>query len=164
MTHACRLQPTAWAVLAAAALLPAAPAHADNCEPIRAAIEAKMRAGGLPNPQLLVVDAGATAPGRVVGNCGNGTRKIVHTGAGPGATATTSADARAAAPVEAARPKPRPAASQDDQIPTECRDGTVVLGPNCNNPRAPRLPAVDTAAPAAPASTAAPRAKVASAP
>ncbi len=127
-----------------------AQAQTDNCEPIRASIEARMRAGGLPVPQLQVVDSSATLAGRVVGSCGNGARKIVHTGAG---AAGTPANAVPAAPLEAERRKPRPAAGKDDNIPTECRDGTVVMGPNCSDVRAPRLPGVgvvaDQPAPAA---------------
>lgn len=142
---------------AAAALLlllcaPAqAQAQADNCEPIRASIEARMRAGGLPAPQLQVVDTSATLAGRVVGSCGNGSRKIVQTGAG---TAAAPADAPTAAPLEAERRRPRPAAGKDDNIPTECRDGTVVMGPNCGDARAPRLPGMGVVAvkPAAAAS------------
>lgn len=89
------------AALAAGAL--AAPA-ADNCEAIRAQVDAKVRAGGVSEFRLEVVDAQAKVAGKVVGSCALGTRKIVYT-------------ARAAS---------APAAGE--RVLTECRDGSVTYG------------------------------------
>lgn len=111
--------------LALASLSPAA--WADNCDAILDGIASRVRAGGLVNASLLVVDAGAVQTGRVVGSCANGTRRIVLLPADrPGAAA-------AAAPVPAASAAPH------DGIPTECKDGTIVIGPDCSNPRAVRM-------------------------
>lgn len=96
----------AWA---GAALLAIAPmCGAQTCEALRGQIDAKIRAGGVARFELEVVDAGATLPGRVVGRCDLGRRKIVYR--------------PDAAP--AVRPKPAP-------ILTECKDGSVSLGGDC---------------------------------
>lgn len=81
----------------------AAPA-ADNCESIRAQVEAKVRAGGVAEFRLEVVDAQAKVAGKVVGSCALGTRKIVYT-------------ARAAS-----------APASAERVLTECRDGRVTYG------------------------------------
>ena len=86
-------------------------AQAGNCEPLREQIAARFKAGGLPQVQLVVVDAAASTPGRVVGTCERGTRKIVQQGASP------------AAPDRPAR--------RDEPLLTECRDGTVQMGGTC---------------------------------
>ena len=80
-------------VLAPLALYAGAATAADNCDGIAAQIDARMRAGGLHDFALVVVDASVTTSGRVVGTCGSGTRRIVHVAAagpvGAGATAAT---------------------------------------------------------------------------
>ena len=91
--------------------------HADNCETIASQIEARMRAGGLPSPRLITVGRGTTTGGRVVGSCANGSRQIVLVGG--------SAAAGGAA-----------ASAPSDNIPTECKDGRVVRGPDCSRPAA----------------------------
>ena len=89
--------------------------HSDNCEPIAQQIEARMRAGGLPTPRLIVVDKGTASAGRVMGSCANGSKQILQV-AGP-----------------ASNDRPSPAS---DNIPTECKDGRVVRGPDCSKPAA----------------------------
>jgi hypothetical protein len=86
-------------------------AQAGNCEPLREQIAARFKAGGLAQVQLVVVDAAASAPGRVVGSCERGTRKIVQLGAGG--------------------MPPKAASRQDEAILTECKDGTVRMGGTC---------------------------------
>jgi hypothetical protein len=86
-------------------------AQAGNCEPLREQIAARFKAGGLAQVQLVVVDAAASAPGRVVGSCERGTRKIVQLGAGG--------------------MPPKAAPRQDEAILTECKDGTVRMGGTC---------------------------------
>ncbi len=82
-------------------------AHAtDNCEAIRGAIEARIRAGGIANPVVTVVDAAQNAPGRVVGSCAMGSRKIVYL--------QGDAAPRSSAPIL-----------------TECRDGSTPVDGRC---------------------------------
>ena len=97
-------------LLAALATVPAA-AQVGNCEPLREQIAARFKAGGLQQVQLMVVDAAASTPGRVVGTCERGTRKIVQV--------TTGATA------------PRPPARSDESLLTECSDGRVQMGGSC---------------------------------
>ena len=166
----------ATAALALALLIPGAAraqgaaAPTDNCEGIRQQIEARYRAGGLPGVQLQVVGAGSGG-GRVVGSCGSGSRQIVLVNAG------AAAPRPAERPVERApdrpgerpgeRPADRPPERSADKIPTECKDGSVVIGPNCDDPRAVRMtpaeiassvaaPPATPASPATPATTATP--------
>ena len=113
-------------------LLAAGAASADSCDAIKAQIEARIRGtgNGLANFTLSAVDNAASAPGRVVGNCAGGARKILMTGvapvnAGTGSVATVSAAARPAAAVQAA-----PGRSTDNLI-TECNDGTMSVGGSC---------------------------------
>ncbi len=93
-----------------ALLLASAPAAAVDCDTLRTQIEQKFRAGGVREPVLRIVDAAASAPGRVVGSCERGARKIVH-------------DSGRATPA-AARPR-------DDELLTECKDGRVQRGGHC---------------------------------
>lgn len=79
-----------------------------NCDPLREQIEAKVRASGVSNFTLQVVDAQAKVAGKVVGSCELGTRKIVYN---PGPAAAPAKD------------KPK-----DAKILTECRDGSVTYG------------------------------------
>lgn len=133
---------------------------ADNCGPIRQQIEQRFRAGGV-QPALAVVDAGLGAGGRIVGTCGNGRRQIVLLGQAavgsggdrPAARRTDAEDRaenRADRPVEA--PAERPAEREPaDKIPTECKDGSIVIGPHCDDPRAVRMTSAELAASLAPA-------------
>ena len=102
-----RLPLTLFVALACA---PAA-AQVGNCEPLREQIAARFKAGGVPQVQLVVMEAAASTPGRVVGTCERGTRKIVQVSNG------TSL--------------PRPAARSDEALLTECRDGRVQMGGSC---------------------------------
>lgn len=99
------------AALALAFLAPAS--HADNCEPIRAGIETRIRNSGVPSFTLSVVPAEARVPGRVVGTCARGTRKIVYV-------------ASAASP-----PAPGKPARDREPILTECKDGSTSVGGDC---------------------------------
>ena len=122
--------------LALAGLAPAA--WADNCDAIRDMIAGRFRAGGVPQANLVVVDAGSAKAGRVVGTCANCTRQIVLQAADKPAAAAASASAAAEGPVVAVATERAPAAPSDG-IPTECKDGTIVIGPDCSNPRAVRM-------------------------
>lgn len=86
-----------------------ASAQAITCDELQAQIEAKLRAGGLKSFSGVTVEAAASAPGREVGRCERGARKILYR---PG----TSAPAR------------------QEAILTECKDGSVSMGGNCKRP------------------------------
>jgi len=97
--------------------LAASASHADNCTALRDQIEAKIRASGVSNFNLVVVDGGGANVGRVVGSCARGTRNIVYQ---PGAAADRPA-AMSSAPARApARP-----------VITECKDGSVAADGRC---------------------------------
>lgn len=136
------------------------PPDIDNCGAIRLQIEARMRAGGIAQPALAVVEAGVARGMRVVGSCGNGRRQIVYLGNG-GAVANAGVERSAAQATEQAAAR-APATTPADNIPTECKDGSVVIGPDCDDPRAVRMTAAELAASLAPAPAAA-RASAASA-
>lgn len=105
------------AVTAVALSLAHLPGHAaSNCEAIQAEIADKFRAGGISQFRLSTVDMEASVPGRVVGRCEQGTKKIVFVQEG---------GAEAAAPPRAA------AAPRHPDVITECRDGSVVVGGDC---------------------------------
>jgi len=114
---------TAAALLALLALLAlaAAPAAASNCEAISAGIEAKIRAAGVARFTLGTVDAQAQVPGKVVGTCDRGARKIVYL-RGDEAAAAPPASAPAAAP---ARP------AKGSSVITECKDGSMPVDGRC---------------------------------
>ena len=80
---------------------------ANNCEAIQQQIEARIKASGATGWTLTTVPVDAQLPGKVVGQCDLGRRKIVY-------QAGTSAAARAEAPIL-----------------TECKDGSVSLGGDC---------------------------------
>jgi hypothetical protein len=124
---------------------PAAATPADNCGPIRQQIEARFRAGGV-QPALAVVAMGES--GRVVGTCGGGRRQIVLLGQVPlaaGAAATPVAVERSPRTAERA-PDRAPQREPADKIPTECKDGSIVIGPDCDDPRAVRMTSAELAA------------------
>ena len=111
---------------------------ADNCDAVSAQIDAKIRAAGVAAFTLATVDFNDSAPGKLVGTCGMGTKKILYTAsARPAAAAAAAASAAAAAAAAAstvARPSRRvakPTAARD--IITECKDGSMSLGGECRN-------------------------------
>jgi Protein of unknown function (DUF1161) len=97
---------------------------ADNCDDLRGQIESKIKAAGVTNFTVTVVDTAASAPGKVVGSCGKGAKKIVYlqTPATSGGAVSAAAQANKAA---------APAKKSGDAILTECKDGTVSVGGSC---------------------------------
>ncbi|MBK7061193.1 MAG: DUF1161 domain-containing protein [Rubrivivax sp.] len=85
---------------------------ADNCEAISAQIAARIQLPPGMSFTLNTVDVAASAPGRVVGSCARGSRKIVYL-------------------QSAAAPAGKPASAAPDNILTECKDGTVQRGGSC---------------------------------
>jgi methylmalonyl-CoA mutase cobalamin-binding subunit len=53
-------------------------AQTSSCETLRSEIEAKIRASGVAEFTLSVVDAATAAPGKVVGTCDRGAKKVVY--------------------------------------------------------------------------------------
>lgn len=100
----------------------ASPTHALTCEELKSQVEAKIRAAGVKHFSVVVTESSASAPGRVVGNCGQGTKKLLYTSVSSGASPAAPAGppASAAAPRHARPP-----------VLTECKDGTVTLGGDC---------------------------------
>ena len=90
----------------------------DICEPLREHIEFQIAGTGATGFAVIVVDADAEVAGKVVGTCARGARKLVYVRAS-GAQAT-GRPARPAATVVSR--------TEDADIITECRDGTVVRG------------------------------------
>lgn len=127
-------------ILAVLPLL-AGTAQANNCDAIRADIDARVRANGIGNHSLTVVDRAVLAPGRVVGSCDQGSKKILMTQPGvsavaavPGQAAAGPAAASAAGQPATGRREPRRSSATDDIL-TECRDGSIVTGPDCSKAR-----------------------------
>jgi hypothetical protein len=104
-------------------LLAGTASAASTCEELRTQIEAKIRANGVASFSVGVVDAGASAPGRVVGSCDRGARKIVYVQHPPAGSGT---------PGDATPGRP-PAPEKRDPVPilTECADGTVKVNGDC---------------------------------
>ncbi len=93
-------------------LLAANAVAASTCETLRTQIENRIAASGVARFRVTVVEAEAPAPGQVVGSCDMGRRKIVYL---PEPASTPPAQERGAAPII-----------------TECRDGSVRTGGDCN--------------------------------
>lgn len=79
-----------------------------TCDELREQVERKIRMGGVANPRVVVVDAAASAAGRVVGSCARGSRRIVYLPAQLGGAPRST-----------------------DSILTECKDGRVLRGGDC---------------------------------
>ena len=90
---------------------------AESCEALRAEIEAKISAAGVQSFTVSTVAVDDPAEGQVVGSCERGSKKIVYRREGAPGTPTTA----------------RPRGGGDDQILTECKDGTVSVGGACRN-------------------------------
>ena len=109
--------------LAAMALLAcsATASHAQGagCDAIRAQIDAKVRASGVNDFTLSVLDADTPSSGRVVGSCEMGTKKIIYE--------------RSASAQQPQRQPQSPGSKPGKSSPmiTECRDGSVSVGGTC---------------------------------
>ena len=115
-------------------LLLASTAQANNCDAIRADIDARVRANGMGNHSLSVVDRATVAPGRVVGSCDQGSKKILMIQPGLPTAAAGPAPAFAASQSTHSRHDSRRSSASDDIL-TECRDGSIVTGPDCSKTR-----------------------------
>jgi hypothetical protein len=80
------MQAISMATLLVVAAANAPSALANNCEQVKSDIAAKIDANGVPSYSLTVVDAGAAHDGKVVGQCGGNTKRIVYVRGGGGAS------------------------------------------------------------------------------
>lgn len=108
--------------LAAVLWLALTTAHAGNCEDIRAGIDAKIKATGVGNYTLTVVDAAASVSGKVVGSCDRGSKKIVYS------KESSAGEARTTPPAPI---RSKPSSPNSSTILTECKDGSVSVGGDC---------------------------------
>jgi Protein of unknown function (DUF1161) len=106
-------------------LLVGTASYADNCDTLREQIEGKIKAAGVASFSVVVVDSAANAPGKVVGTCAKGAKKIMYTqqSVAPG----TAMPANAASASKPSLPAKKAAAP----ILTECKDGSVSVGGSC---------------------------------
>jgi hypothetical protein len=104
-------------------LLRALPGWALSCDELQAEVEAKIRSNGVSQFSVAVVDANAAAPGKVVGSCDRGSKKLLYQPTGTAVPRTEQA-AKPAAPSQ--RPPRR-----EDPIPTECKDGSISMTGVC---------------------------------
>jgi len=106
-----------------AMLLASSASSASTCEELRTQIETKIRANGVAGFSVSIVEADASAPGRVVGTCDRGTRKLVYLNHGTAGARPSTA---------AAQDRPSTAVKRDTApILTECADGTVKSNGDC---------------------------------
>lgn len=121
----CRAAPAALALL-----LASTGAAASNCEAISAGIDARIRASGVARFTLSTVDAQANVPGKVVGSCDRGSRKIVYVKGDDGAP--SAAPAAPAAPAATAARASAPASPRKgSSVITECKDGSMPVDGRC---------------------------------
>jgi Protein of unknown function (DUF1161) len=99
--------------------------YADNCDSLRAQIEGKIKAAGVASFSVAVADSAANVPGKVVGTCAKGAKKIMYTQQSAAPSSTMPA------PAAAASKPPLPAKNPADAILTECKDGSVSVGGSC---------------------------------
>ena len=110
-------------VAAVAASLHAVPCVAAGCEDLRAEIEERIRKTGVAEFTVSIADASASAPGKIVGTCDRGTRKLLY-------TQTRSSTAGAGAPGASGAAPGRPV-KKVTPILTECKDGSVGMNADC---------------------------------
>jgi hypothetical protein len=107
----------------------ASAAHADNCDPIRAKIEAQIRDAGVARFSVTVAPNDTPVTGEVVGSCDNGQQKIVYTRGVAAVEAPAAAQPARPASPPPLRPVRRP--TPETEILTECKDGSVSRGGAC---------------------------------
>lgn len=100
----------------AAAMLQALPCSAVTCADLQAQVETRIRSAGVTQFSVSVVDASASSPGKVVGTCERGAKKLMYTQAASNSGADDA---------------PNRGGKKAQPILTECRDGSVSLGGDC---------------------------------
>lgn len=107
------------------------PAGAVTCESLQAAVEARIKAAGVAQFSVTVLDAQAATTDQVVGSCDLGRRKLVYrkgAPAGPAASATAQAATAGVSPTPGAMPA---APAGRPAVLTECKDGSVRTSGDC---------------------------------
>lgn len=102
--------------IAISALLTALPSLALTCDELRAEVETKIRSSGVAQFTISVADTDAVVPGKVVGSCDMGSKKLLYTQV----QVTDGANLAADLP-----------AKKNDVMLTECKDGFVSVAGNC---------------------------------
>ncbi len=113
---------------AASIVLASTASLADNCDALKSQIESKIKSAGVASFSVLVVEAEAKAPGKVVGTCAKGLKKIMY--AQNGAASAAPAAENSGATAVPAKTAPVPAKSGDGIL-TECKDGSTSVGGTC---------------------------------
>jgi hypothetical protein len=113
---------------AASIVLASTASFADNCDALKSQIESKIKSAGVASFSVLVVEAEAKAPGKVVGTCAKGLKKIMY--AQNGAASAAPAAENSGATAAPAKTAPVPAKSGDGIL-TECKDGSTSVGGTC---------------------------------
>ena len=106
-----------------AALLQTSPSFAVGCEALHAEVESKIRSAGVAQFSVSIVEASASTPGRVVGTCDQGKRKLLYVQARP-----SEAGPKAATAPRPVAPLP---AKKVETILTECKDGSASMNSDC---------------------------------
>lgn len=114
--------------LAASILLASTASFADNCDALKSQIESKIRSAGVASFSVLVFEAEAKAPGKVVGTCAMGLKKIMYAQNAAASAAPAAENAGATAAPTKTVPVP---AKPGDGILTECKDGSTSVGGTC---------------------------------
>ena len=110
-------------IMALAALLHALPGVAASCEDLRTEVESKIRRTGVAQFTVSIVATDASAPGRVVGTCDRGSKKLLYLQAN-----TLAAGEKTQQETSSAVNRP---AKKNEPILTECKDGSVSMNSDC---------------------------------
>jgi hypothetical protein len=102
-----------------AVLLQALPSFTVSCEDLRAEVESKIRNAGVAQFTVSIVEASASAPGRIVGTCDHGSRKLLYT------------QAKVLAVLAEPSATPARPARKVEPVLTECKDGSVPMNSDC---------------------------------
>lgn len=109
--------------LVLALLLACTSTSAATCESLRLEIAGKIERAGVAEFSVITVEASASAPGKVVGTCDQGNKKIMY-------ERLTSAGGGSRPEPEPGKP-PAPVKRGPEGMITECKDGSVLRGGDC---------------------------------
>jgi hypothetical protein len=112
----------------AMALLSALHCHAITCDELRPEVEARIRAGGVTQFSVTVAEAVEPSAGKVVGACDHGAKKLIYL---PGVPPLKPMMTPVVKPTAAPRVAPAESLKKNEQIVTECKDGSVSLQGDC---------------------------------
>ncbi len=113
------------AVITVALLLTSTPNYAITCDSLRSQIDSKIKAAGVEDYTLTTVEVGAKVTGTIVGSCELGSKKIVYSHGEASNDSTASSPSSHKGNLRVKR--------DEEPILTECKDGTVKLGGDCQS-------------------------------